>query len=137
MSVFTAECAVTHLRWYPARRDDYGPDLQMKLDAAQRVTAVAWQSGLAAIPDFRRAVGRLPFDLFVGPVMAVEPPEADCWEPDVRGAMTRWTRPFNFLGWPAIAIGGLQLAGRRREVVLGAALALERAGVVAHPGSAR
>jgi aspartyl-tRNA(Asn)/glutamyl-tRNA(Gln) amidotransferase subunit A len=133
-SVFTAECAVTHLRWYPARRDDYGPDLQMKLDAAQRMTAVQWRRGVAAIPDFRRAVGRLPFDLFVGPVMAIEPPPADCWEPDVRQAMTRLTRPFNFLGWPAIAIGGVQLAGRRREVVLGAALALERAGVVARAG---
>jgi aspartyl-tRNA(Asn)/glutamyl-tRNA(Gln) amidotransferase subunit A len=132
--VFTAECAVAHLRWFPARRNDYGPDLQMKLDAAQRATAVQWQRGRTLIPEFRRVVGRLPFDLFVGPVMAVEPPPADCWEPDVRLPMTRWTRPFNFLGWPAIAIGGVQLAGPRREVVLGVALALEQAGVVARPG---
>ena len=59
----------------------------------------------------------------------MDPPPDDCWEPDVRAAMTRWTRPFNFLGWPAIAVGGLQIAGRDRSVVLGAALALEARGV--------
>jgi hypothetical protein len=53
----------------------------------------------------------------------------DCWEPDVRTAMTRWTRPFNFLGWPAIAIGGLQIAGPDRDKVLGAALELEAHGL--------
>jgi aspartyl-tRNA(Asn)/glutamyl-tRNA(Gln) amidotransferase subunit A len=140
MAVFTAECAVTHMHWFPARRGEYGPDLQMKLDAAQRVTAVQWGRGMAALRALRReadlrSTRLLPFDLLVSPVMAIEPPPADCWEPDVRAGMTRWTRSFNFLGWPAIAIGGLQLAGRRREAVLGAALALERAGVVAHPGS--
>jgi hypothetical protein len=60
--------------------------------------------------------------------MATEPPPDDCWELDVRGAMSRWTRPFNFLRWPAIAIGGVQLAGRNRDAVLGLALALEAAG---------
>jgi hypothetical protein len=39
--------------------------------------------------------------------------------------MTRWTRPYNFLGWPAIAVGSIQIAGRDRDTVLGAALALE------------
>ena len=57
--------------------------------------------------------------------MAVEPPPDDSWEPDVRAGMTRWTRPFNFLRWPAIAVGGIQIAGRDRDTVLGAALALE------------
>ena len=35
-------------------------------------------------------------------------------------------RPFNVLGWAAIAIGDLQLAAPSDEVVLGAALAWER-----------
>jgi hypothetical protein len=37
-----------------------------------------------------------------------------------------YARVFSFLGWPAIAIGDLQLAGRDPAVVIGAALALER-----------
>jgi aspartyl-tRNA(Asn)/glutamyl-tRNA(Gln) amidotransferase subunit A len=126
MAAFAAECAVTHLKWFPSRRESYGPDLQFKLDAAQSITAVQWQRGLAAVRALRRlARARLDFDILLSPVMAVEPPSDDCWEPDVRAGMTRWTRPFNFLGWPAIAVGGIQIAGRDRDTVLGAALALE------------
>ena len=128
MAAFAAECAVTHLSWFPSRRESYGPDLQIKLAAAQEITAVQWQRGLAAVRSLRRrARAQLGFDILVGPVMAIEPPADDCWEPDVRAAMTRWTRPFNFLGWPAIAVGGVQIAGHSREAVLGAALALEAA----------
>ncbi len=128
MSLFAAECAATHRAWFPSRRDEYGPDLQLKLAAAQEITAVQRQRGEAALRELRRAAGAsLDFDILVSPVMAIEPPPADCWEPDVRAAMTRWTRPFNFLGWPAIAVGGIQIAGRDRDTVLGMALALEAA----------
>jgi aspartyl-tRNA(Asn)/glutamyl-tRNA(Gln) amidotransferase subunit A len=126
MAAFAAECAVTHLAWFPSRRDSYGRDLQVKLDAAQSVSAVQWQRGLAAVRALRRlARSTLDFDILLSPVMAIEPPPDDCWELDVRASMTRWTRPFNFLGWPAIAVGGTQIAGRDRDSVLGAALALE------------
>jgi Asp-tRNA(Asn)/Glu-tRNA(Gln) amidotransferase A subunit family amidase len=130
MAAFAAECAVTHLAWFPSRREDYGPDLQLKLAAAQEITAVEWQRGLAALRTLRRTPrAQFPFDILLSPVMEIEPPPDDCWEPDVRAAMTRWTRPFNFLGWPAIAIGGIQIAGRDRDAVLGAALALEASGL--------
>ena len=137
MAAFSAECAVTHMAWFPSRRESYGPDLQFKLDAAQSVTAVQWQRGLAAVRALRRrARTQLDFDLLLSPVMAVEPPPDDCWEPDVRAGMTRWTRPFNFLGWPAIAVGSIQIAGRDRDTVLGAALTLE-AHLQGEPGSTR
>jgi aspartyl-tRNA(Asn)/glutamyl-tRNA(Gln) amidotransferase subunit A len=126
MAAFSAECAVTHLKWFPSRRESYGLDLQFKLDAAQSITAVQWQRGLAAARALRRRARiQLDFDILLGPVMAVEPPPDDSWEPDVRAGMTRWTRPFNFLGWPAIAVGSIQIAGRDGDTVLGAALALE------------
>jgi Asp-tRNA(Asn)/Glu-tRNA(Gln) amidotransferase A subunit family amidase len=49
-------------------------------------------------------------------------------ELEVRAAMTLYTFPFNALGWPALAIGNVQLAGRpgADALVLGAGLALER-----------
>lgn len=126
MAAFAAECAMTHMPWFPSQRENYGRDLQFKLDAAQSITAVQWQRGQAAVRALRRlARANLDFDILLSPVMAVEPPPDDCWEPDVRAGMTRWTRPFNFLGWPAIAIGSIQIAGRDRDTVLGAALALE------------
>jgi Asp-tRNA(Asn)/Glu-tRNA(Gln) amidotransferase A subunit family amidase len=94
------------------------------------ISAATWKRGLAAAVELRRSAHReMPFDLLVSPVLATEPPPADCWEPDVRAGLTHWTRPFNFLRWPAIAFGNLQLAGRDRDVVLGAALALEESGL--------
>ncbi len=128
--VFLAECAGTHRRWFPAQRDRYGPDLQVKLDAAQRVTAVEYFDALDGLRELRRLARTAPaVDVVIGPTLGMEPPPDDCWEPDVRGAMTQWTRPFNFLGWPAIALGSLQIAGRDDATVLGAALALEEAGL--------
>jgi aspartyl-tRNA(Asn)/glutamyl-tRNA(Gln) amidotransferase subunit A len=130
MAAFAAECAVTHLPWYPSLSERYGRDLQIKLEAAQEIPAVQWQRGLAAARALRRlARSKLVFDVLLSPVMAMEPPPDDCWELDVRAAMTRWTRPFNFLGWPAIAIGEIHIAGRNRDAVLGVALALEAAGL--------
>ena len=66
MAAFAAECAVTHLEWFPSRRQDYGPDLQFKLDAAQSITAVQWQRGLAAVRALRRrARTELDFDILL------------------------------------------------------------------------
>jgi aspartyl-tRNA(Asn)/glutamyl-tRNA(Gln) amidotransferase subunit A len=56
-----------------------------------------------------------------------ELPPAGVDELAVRVAFSAYTRPFSYLGWPAIAIGPLQLAGRDAAVVLGAALAVEQA----------
>jgi aspartyl-tRNA(Asn)/glutamyl-tRNA(Gln) amidotransferase subunit A len=137
MAAFSFECARTHRSWFPSRREEYGRDLQDKLEAAQSISAIAWHRGLAAVHGLRQAARReLPFDLLIGPVLAIDPPPIDCYELDIRSAMTRWTRPFNFLGWPAIAIGGIQLAGRSRNKVLGAALALEQAGLRPKPQQA-
>ena len=46
MAAFSAECAVTHMAWFPRERQRYGPDLRFKLDEAQEVSAVRWQRGL-------------------------------------------------------------------------------------------
>jgi aspartyl-tRNA(Asn)/glutamyl-tRNA(Gln) amidotransferase subunit A len=64
----------------------------------------------------------------VSPTLAGPIPELTVWEPDVRVAMVANTRTFSFLGWPAIAIGDLQLAGPEIVTVLAAALAWEDAG---------
>ncbi|MGO9180022.1 MAG: amidase [Candidatus Limnocylindrales bacterium] len=129
MAVFLAEAAISHLPWFPEQRDRYGADLQIKLDGAQKVSAVDYRRGLLALRQLRRlALLKPDVDLIASPVLDIPVPADDCWEPDVRSALTRYTRPFNFLGWPAIAIGNLQLSGRDADVVLGAALAWELAG---------
>ncbi len=60
-------------------------------------------------------------------MLGVELPPVDCDELDIRILATAFLRPFNVLGWAAIAIGDLQLIAPSDEVVLGAALAWERA----------
>lgn len=123
-----SEAAHSHRATFPARRPEYGPDLQVKFDAALAVPAAAADAARDALPGWRAhplyADGP---DLYVSPTLAGPVPAHDVWEPDVRLQMLGNTRPFNFLGWPAIAIGSLQLAGRSAETVLGAALAWEDA----------
>ena len=65
-------------------------------------------------------------DLYVAPVVGVELPPVDCDELDVRIPLTAFLRPFNVLGWAALAIGDLQLVAPSDEVVLAAGLAWER-----------
>jgi aspartyl-tRNA(Asn)/glutamyl-tRNA(Gln) amidotransferase subunit A len=126
--VFVAECAFTHIPWFPERREDYNPDAQAKFDAAQQVTALAYHRGLRAMKSFRaQAAEELSVDVLVSPTLGMEPPPDDCWEPDVREALGRFTRGFNFLGWPAMAVGNLQIAGREADSVLAVALAWEQA----------
>ena len=127
MPLFAAECVLTHRGLYPERAAEYSPDLQVKLEAAQGVRAVDYLAARVALQRWRRRLRTVPgVDLIVSPTLGIEVPAADCWEPDVRAGMCQYTRPFNFLGWPAIAIDNLQLAGRDDQTVLAAALAWEQ-----------
>jgi aspartyl-tRNA(Asn)/glutamyl-tRNA(Gln) amidotransferase subunit A len=126
--LFFHECALSHRDLFPARRADYGPDTRMKWDAAFDVRAMDVVIAREALERWRARAAREPdVDLLVSPVLAIEPPPIDVWEPDVREPLSRYTRPFNYLGWPAIAIGDLQIAGRDDRTVLAAALAWEEA----------
>jgi Asp-tRNA(Asn)/Glu-tRNA(Gln) amidotransferase A subunit family amidase len=100
-----------------------------KWDDAQGVTDDEARAAYAALAEWReRALRELAVDVLVSPTLGcTEPPPDDVWEPDVRIAMSEFTRPFNYLGWAAAALGPLQLAGPRDETVLAAALAWERA----------
>jgi aspartyl-tRNA(Asn)/glutamyl-tRNA(Gln) amidotransferase subunit A len=127
-ALFLSEAASSHRATFPARRDEYGPDTQVKWDAALAVPEEAANAARRELPGWRRrALLADGPDLYVSPTLARAVPELDVWEPEVRTQMLAYTRPFNFLGWPSAAIGGLQLAGRNAEIVLGAALAWEDA----------
>ena len=128
IAIFMVECAISHRSTYPARRDEYGRDLQLKFDTARLVPGIDVFEAREELPRWReRLIGEPAVDLLVSPTLGMEVPPLDCFEPDVRGALTAHTRPFNYTGWPAIAIGGLQIAGRDDATVLAAALAYEQA----------
>ena len=126
LPLMLAEAAAGHADTFPSRRQEYGEDTRLKWDAARAVTADAVQAARTELPRWRKAASAaVQPDLFVSPTLAGAVPALDVWEPDVRVEMVGYTRTFSFLGWPAIAIGDLQLAGRDATMVLGAALAWE------------
>jgi aspartyl-tRNA(Asn)/glutamyl-tRNA(Gln) amidotransferase subunit A len=123
--VFYGGAAQSHRGLFPEREDEYGPAIRAKLaqavhtkrEAEQRAreAMVAWQRAAAADP---------PVDVIVSPVLGLpELPAAGTPEEEFRIAFSSYARPFNFLGWPAIAIGGLQLAARDMRTLLEASLA--------------
>jgi Asp-tRNA(Asn)/Glu-tRNA(Gln) amidotransferase A subunit family amidase len=128
--VFNHEAARSHEATFPSRRDEYGPTIRAKLDGAQAVTREEYEAAMAALGAWRRQAAREPdVDLLVSPTLGVvELPPAGVDELEVRLAVSAFTRPFSYLGWPAIAVGGLHIAGRDPAHVIGAALALEVSG---------
>jgi len=128
-SLWDFEAARSHAATYPSLREQYGADLRVKLDAARAVTPADARTARAAVQEWRqRAQRELRADVIATPTLGVCPlPPHDAWEPDVRELLGAYTRPFNVLGWAALAIGNVQLAGPSEDAVLAAGLALERA----------
>jgi aspartyl-tRNA(Asn)/glutamyl-tRNA(Gln) amidotransferase subunit A len=122
--VFLAEAADVHRDTFPARADEYGTNVRTKLESAQSVEPEALDRAREAVRRWREY--RPAVDLYVAPVLGGEPPPVDCDELEVRLRLTAFTRPFNVLGWAALAIGDLQLVAPRDETVLAAGLAWER-----------
>jgi aspartyl-tRNA(Asn)/glutamyl-tRNA(Gln) amidotransferase subunit A len=131
-TVFYADTALAHAATFPSRRDEYGPLIRAKLDHAITVSAEQADKGRRALAEWRARAARDPdVDLVLAPTLGYdELPPVGVDELGVRLPFSAYARAFSYLGWPAIAIGSLQLAGRDAAVVLGAALALEREGAV-------
>jgi aspartyl-tRNA(Asn)/glutamyl-tRNA(Gln) amidotransferase subunit A len=131
-AVFYAEAAAAHAATFPSRRDEYGPIPRAKLEHAQTVAAAEAEEGRRALRAWREHAAREPrIDLVVSPTLGLaELPPAGVDELQVRLPFSAYTRTFSYLGWAAIAIGELQLAGRDPNVVIGAALAVEREGAM-------
>jgi len=125
--VFYAEAAASHAATFPSRRDEYGPGIRAKLDHATSITRELAETARGALREWRARAEREPaVDLLLSPTVGVaELPPAGADELAVRIPFSAYTRIFNFLGWPAIALGGLQLAGRDTNTLIAAALAIE------------
>jgi aspartyl-tRNA(Asn)/glutamyl-tRNA(Gln) amidotransferase subunit A len=142
------EARAVHAVLFPARADEYGPDVRERLEAADASSADDVRRSRSDLAAFKgeclRAVEHV--DLLALPTVPIVAPRLGTREVAVRGRMlplrdvlTRNVRVFNSLGWPALAVPcpvaagelpvSLQLVGRPGEdaLVLGAGLALERA----------
>ena len=121
---FQHEALQSHAATWPSRADEYGELMQKKLRAAQRATPDEIDAAYRAIEEWRRYEPDV--DLYVSPCYAVELPEEDADELDVRLPLTSFLRWTNLTGWAGLAIGNVQLVAPRDEVVLAAGLAWER-----------
>jgi aspartyl-tRNA(Asn)/glutamyl-tRNA(Gln) amidotransferase subunit A len=123
--LFFHEAAEAHRATFPSRADEYGENVRLKLELAQTVDPSEVEAARTAVRAWRTY--RPEVDLYVAPVLGIDVPPVDCDELEVRIPATAFLRPFNGLGWAAIAIGDLQLIAPRDEAVLAAALAWEQA----------
>ena len=123
--VFYGGAAASHRGLYPERAAEYGPVISAKLDKALATTPEAYERARAAMAAWQRAAATDPaVDVIVSPVLGLpELPASGTPEHEFRIPFSAYARTFNFLGWPAIAIGGLQLAARDMRTLLEASLA--------------
>jgi aspartyl-tRNA(Asn)/glutamyl-tRNA(Gln) amidotransferase subunit A len=121
---FQHEALQSHAATFPSRGDEYGGLMQKKLRAAQRATAEDIDAAYRAIEEWRRYEPDV--DLYVSPCYAVELPDEDADELEVRLPLTSFLRWTNLTGWAGLAIGNMQLVAPRDEIVLAAGLAWKR-----------
>jgi aspartyl-tRNA(Asn)/glutamyl-tRNA(Gln) amidotransferase subunit A len=129
--VLTVEAAAFHKRWMIERPQDYGPQVLMRLQNGLAIPGVSYLEALRwrgpALAAHLAAVAGV--DAMVAPVSPIPAPtiaESDVGNgPDAEAViqrLTRFTRPINYLGLPALSIPtgftrsglpvGMQLVGR-------------------------
>jgi aspartyl-tRNA(Asn)/glutamyl-tRNA(Gln) amidotransferase subunit A len=123
--LFFHEALESHRATYPSRADEYSDNVRTKLDIAREAEDVGRVSAAySALEGWRRYEPEV--DLYVAPCLAIDVPEEDCDELELRTALSEFLRPFNLLGWAGLAIGNMQLIAPHDETVLAAGLAWER-----------
>ena len=113
------ETAVAHRDTYPARADDYGRDLAQLIDEGRATTGMQAAEGhnlrIAFSTAFETMFGDM--DCMLCPTMPTPTPSlADMADygadPDVLGAIMRFTAPFDFSGSPTVTLpSGFDSAG--------------------------
>jgi aspartyl-tRNA(Asn)/glutamyl-tRNA(Gln) amidotransferase subunit A len=148
-TVIGAEAAAFHANWLAERPDEYTPQVRTRLSIGLAIPAAEYINALRARPSALEgflATALDGVDALACPVAAMPAPRID--ETDVGGGakmaallglVTRYTRPFNYLGLPALALPagfsaaglpiGVQLVGRpfSEGLLLGLGIAYERA----------
>jgi Asp-tRNA(Asn)/Glu-tRNA(Gln) amidotransferase A subunit family amidase len=111
---FMREVGDVHRDLYAENGDLYGENIRGKIERCIAVTDAEYEAAARAREELRgRAEEALDgFDVLVTPVLSCPVPPVDCEEIEVRAAMTLFTFPFNALGWPALAVGNVQVVGR-------------------------
>jgi aspartyl-tRNA(Asn)/glutamyl-tRNA(Gln) amidotransferase subunit A len=128
--VFMREVAEVHRELYAEHADLYGEDVASKIELCLAVTDAEYEAGLAARERYREAAAAAVegIDLVATPTLAVVAPPTGVGDLELRVTLIRFTLPFNFLGWPALALpcgpaelglpASIQLIGARDDDAL-------------------
>jgi aspartyl-tRNA(Asn)/glutamyl-tRNA(Gln) amidotransferase subunit A len=122
---FMAEAAVVHRELFTENRDLYGEDVAQKIEDCLAITDEQRAEAAVRRAAYREAAAEAldELDFLIVPTLPFVAPEVGTtWNEPVRSRMTRFTRAFNDLGWPALALpcgpaeeglpASLQLVGR-------------------------
>jgi Asp-tRNA(Asn)/Glu-tRNA(Gln) amidotransferase A subunit family amidase len=131
---FMREVGDVHRELYAEHAELYGENIRGKIERCIAVADGEYETAVRARAEHaERALAAFEgYDLLVTPTLSVDPPAADVVEVEIRAALTRFTFPFNALGWPALALpagrSSIQIIGRPGSdaLVLAAGLELER-----------
>jgi aspartyl-tRNA(Asn)/glutamyl-tRNA(Gln) amidotransferase subunit A len=135
---FMREIADVHRELYAENAELYGENIRGKVERCLAISDGEYEAAVAARAALvEHAEAALDgYDLLLTPTLAFVPPPADVVETEIRADLTRFTFPFNALGWPALAVpaglaeeglpASVQLVGRSGDdaLVLGTGLAL-------------
>jgi aspartyl-tRNA(Asn)/glutamyl-tRNA(Gln) amidotransferase subunit A len=140
--VFMREVGEVHQSLFDEHADDYGEDVAWKLrELCLSVTDTELAEAKRAREALRDKAEQVleGFDLLLTPTQAfVAPTYEEAANDALRNGITRFTNPFNALGWPALALpcgpaehglpASVQIVGRpgADALVLAAGLALEQ-----------
>jgi Asp-tRNA(Asn)/Glu-tRNA(Gln) amidotransferase A subunit family amidase len=105
-AAFQVEAAAVHRRLFTEHCDLYGENVRRKLEAAFAVGEPEAAASLAEREAYReRALEALDgFDVLLTPTMPMVAPAVGIGDLTLRERMISLTRPFNALGWPALAL---------------------------------
>ena len=147
LAVVATEALAYHAAWLRTRAADYDPDVSTRLMLGAFVTGVHYVRGQQARAVIRREVDEAlaRHDVLLAPATPIPAPGVEEREAmlgdgpsDIRSALIRLTRPFNFSGHPACSLPcgftaaglpiGMQIVGRPFDeaTVLRAADAYQR-----------
>jgi Asp-tRNA(Asn)/Glu-tRNA(Gln) amidotransferase A subunit family amidase len=140
LRVFMREIAEVHASLFAEQPEAYGEDVERKIRSCLAVTDAEVVEAERVRASFRVEAAELleGFDLLLTPTQGfVAPTYEEAADDALRTSITRFTNPFNALGWPALALpcgraehglpASVQLVGRlgADPLVLAAGLALE------------
>ena len=131
LAVVASEAMTYHAEWLRTRTADYDPDVSSRLMVGAFVTGVHYVRGQQARALIRREVDEAlaRHDVLLAPATPVTAPRIDERDTtlgdgpsDIRSALIRLTRPFNFSGHPTCSVPcgftggglpiGMQIVGR-------------------------